>query len=340
MKSIKLNKILFTRNRDREKEAGDFFNKTYVGLTNIIPLIFAIFFTPAIITTSFLSKEILVIIANLSLSLGYTTNFLYRMFRNEVSKAELLITLITLTAFLAIAYFLCPPIASLTFISVLGFVNQMAVAVNLFFLIKHIVVPPCKKLIENVAQYLGFDIAGRYYSKPPLTLDGDRYVIDNLLRNTYGHDSFSPEYKPQELNSFNKLLTKLSHYIDKYDESIFGYINNRAEIADLEDQISKLTTQGIPDSGYTFIKRKIEFKTTKIKMLQEARETVLHAIQNPQLVTKHILRFFNGVSEKDLDQKPQEVLNTGLENLQKEIQRQQQKISSLEECLPTIRKIC
>lgn len=335
MKPFKLNKAYFTRNRDREREVGDFFNKTYIGLTSIIPLVIAIFFTPAIITSSFLSKEILVILANISLSLGYTTNFMYRVYRNEVSKAELLITLLTLAGFIAIAYFLCPPIASLTFISVLGFSNQMAVAVNLFFLIKHIVVPPCKKLIENVAQYLGFDIAGRYYSKPPLALENDRYVIDHLLRNTYGHDSYSKQFKHEELNSFNKLLTKLTHYIEKYDESILGYINNRAEIADLEDQISKLTTQGNPDSGYTFIKKKIGFKLTKIQLLKEARETVNQALENPQADAKNVLRFFKGVSEKDLTENLHAVLTSGQVYLQKEIDKQQNKINSLEECLPS-----
>ena len=187
---IKLNKKLFARRHDREKEIGDIFNKTSRGLTSIIPFIVTVFFTPALITTSLFSKEILLMLANLSLSLGYLSNFVYRLFQKQVSKAELLITLLTLAALITIAYILCPPAAALSFISALTFINQLAVVVNLFFLIKHVVVPPCKKFIENLAQYLGFNIAGRYFSKPPLTLDNDRYVIDQLLKNSYGHDSF------------------------------------------------------------------------------------------------------------------------------------------------------
>ncbi len=299
-----------------------------------MPLIITMFFTPALITTTLFSKEIILILANLSLSLGYLTNFAYRIYKNQVSKSELFVSFISLIAFLTLAYVLCPPIATLTFISALTAINMMAVAVNLFFLIKHVIVPPCKKLIENVAQFLGFDIAGRYYSKPPLTLENDRFIIDHLLRTTYKHDSYSPEFEPEELERFNNMLTKLSQYIDKYDESLLGYINNQAVIADLEDQIAKLTTQGNPDAGYTFLRKKIGFKTTKIHLLEEARAKLLSELESPK-DTKLMFRFFKGVEETDYVSNPQPVLREGLESLQNEIQRQQDKIASLNACLPS-----
>jgi hypothetical protein len=331
---LKLNKSYFARNHRREKEFGDFFKKTTSGLSYIMAISITVFFTPAIITTSLFSKEIIVMLTNMSLSLGYITNFAYRIYQHEVSKAELLISLLTLATFLIFAYFLCPPFAALSVISVLGFLNQMALAVNLFFLMKHVVVPPCKKFIENIAQSMGFDIAGRYYSKPPLTLQQDRYILNMLLMKAYGHDSYSPEFNEKEIESFNNLLTKLSSYIDKYDESILGYINNKDDIAELEKQIALLTTKANPMSSYTFIRKKISFKTTKVKMLQAAEETVSRALNNPNDDASQALNFFSNLDIDELTINRQESLKEGLLCLDKEIQRQKSKIVSLEACLP------
>lgn len=334
---LKLKKYLFSKNHDREKEAGDFFSKTSSGLTSVMPLILTVFFTPALITTSLFSKEIIVMLANFSLSLGYITNFAYRLYRKEVSASELLISSLTLAAFLTVAYLLFPPLAPISFIGVLIALNQMAVAVNLFFLIKHVLVPPCKKLIEHVAQYMGFNITGRYYSKPPLTLEQDRHVIDQLLMKTYGHDSFAPQFHQNQLDRFNALLMKQSSYIDKYDESILGYINNRAPIADLEDQITKLTVQGNPESSFTFIRKKIGFKTTKIKMMEQAKEIVLNAIEHPEQDVSEALHFFKPVKNMDLQKDRDKILATGLKCLDLEILKQQEKINSMESCLPITR---
>ncbi|WP_298626883.1 hypothetical protein [uncultured Legionella sp.] len=331
---LTLNKASFGRNRDREKEFGDIFNKTSRGLTSVMPMIITMFFTPALITTSLFSKEIILIVANLSLSLGYLTNFAYRIYTQQMSKTELFVTTTSLTAFLTLAYFLCPPLASISIISSLTVINLMAVAINLFFLIKHVIVPPCKKFIENVAQHLGFDITARYYSKPALTLENDRYVIDQLLRVTYKHDSWSPDFKPEELESFNNLLAKLSHYIDKYDESLLGYINNQDAIADLEEQIAQLTTQGNPGSSYTFIEKKIGFKTTKINMLEDARKTLTMELETPNKTHSPALRFFKGINSLEFQENPQQIIKEGLSCIEQEIRRQQDKISSLESCLP------
>lgn len=331
---LRLNKLFFARNRIREKDFGDIFNKTSRGLTNIMPLIITIFFAPVIITTSLFSKEIILMLANLSLSLGYLANFGYRLHQKEVSKAELLITTLTLLALLTLAYFLFPPLASVSFISILCAVNQMAVTVNLFFLVKDLIVPPCKKFIENIAQWLGFDIATHYYSKPPLSLEKDRYIIDELLKKSYNHDSYSPGFTQDELDRLNRLLIKLSHYIDKYDESVLGYIYNKDAIADLEQQIAQLIVQGNPDSSYTFIRKKIGFKTTKIHMLETAQQHVLTALKDPTSDATQTLEFFKGVERSELQKNREEVLNSELECLRHEIQRQKAKIESLEWCLP------
>lgn len=273
-------------------------------------------------------------LANISLSLGYLTSFCWRIYHGEISNTVLLISSLALIGFVVAGYFLFPPLTALTFINLFSFVNQMAVGVNLYFLVKDVIIPPCKKLIENIAQLMGIDIDGRYYSKPPLTLEDDRHIIDQLLTKVYGHDSFSPKFHQTQLDRFNNLLSKLSKYIDKYDESILGYINNKDAITDLEKQIAQLTTQGNAESSYTFIKRKISFKKTKINLLKEASEIISTTIATPESDTSEAMKFFDDVRESRLKNYRQRVLNSGLKCLEKEIRKQQEKITVLEECLP------
>ncbi len=330
---LKLNKTLFARHRTREKELGDIFNKTSSSLTNLMPFIITLFFAPVLITTSLFSKEIILMVANISLSLGYVSNFAYRLYRNEVSKSELFISAIIITPLLALTYFFYPAIIGLTFINALVFINQMAAAVNLFFLIKHNVVPPFMRAMESLAQFIGLDITARYYSKPPFSLDEDRFILDRLLIQTYGYDSFDSRFDERKITRFNKLLNKLSTYINKYDESLFGYLKNKDNIADLESQINLLTTQGNPDSSYTFIRKKIGFKTTKLKLLESAKKEVEESIKS-EAPSKRVLKFFNNVGEGQLKTNTKPVLLEGLKCIEDEISRQKEKIESLEACLP------
>ena len=331
--TIKRKKEKFARDRFREQEVGSIFSKTSNGLSSAFSLIVTLFFTPALITSSIISKEILVSFANIFLSLGYLTNFFYRIYKREISKAELIVSLFTLTAFLAAAFVFFPPVATLSALAVIQLVNQSAVAINMFFLIRHLLVPPVKHVIETIAHRLGFDIAGQYYSKPALTLEKDRFAVDRILEKQYGHDSHSPHYNAAQLNNLNKLLTKLTLYISKYDEILFGYIRNKDKITALEKNIEQLTQRGDPDSSYAFIRNKIRFKTTKIQLLQDAVVKVQQAIAKPDGQADQALSFFHlPLFHKKQDKA--ELLQTGLDDLQNEIKRQKAKIKALHECLP------
>lgn len=331
--ALKLNRTLFSRPHDREKDLGDFFNKTSSSIINLTPFLVPLFVAPALITTSLFSKEIILMLANISLGLGYLSNFAYRIYRKEVSKSELLVSVLILSYLLILSYAFYPVIASATLLNVLGIVNQMAAAVNLFFLIKHNVVPALMKLIEKTANFIGFDIAARYYSKPPLSLENDRFVLDRLMMQTYGHDTFDPQFEENKLTRFNKLLNKLSAYVNKYDQPLFGYLRNRDRIADLESQINALTTQGNPDSSYTFIRRKVGFKTTKIKLLEAAKKEVDAAIK-VENYDRAALRFFGDIDEQQFKKNTKMIFLEGIGCLELEIHRQKEKVESLEDCLP------
>lgn len=55
--NIKIKKEKFARNRSRENEVGSFFIKTSSGLTSASSVIIALFFTPALITSSISQKK-------------------------------------------------------------------------------------------------------------------------------------------------------------------------------------------------------------------------------------------------------------------------------------------
>lgn len=332
---LKLNKQPFARNRAREQEIGAFFNQTSSGITNVMPLIIPLFFAPALITTTFFSKEIILMLANVLLSLGYASNFAYRIYQNEVSKAELIIAALLIITLAALAYFFYPPIIAFSFINVLGIVNQIAAGVNLFFLVKDVIIPPCKRLIEKIAHLFGLDITGRYYSKPSFSLNDDRYVLDRLMTQAYGHDTVSPQFSEKKINSFNRLLSKLCAYINKYDESFLGYIFNKEAIAELQSHINQLTTRGNSDSSYAFIHRKIDYKKTKINLLESAKKEVMDALNAPSINAKPLLRFFSNANKEQLNIERKQTLLSGIRCIDKEISRQKEKINSLEACLPS-----
>lgn len=331
---ITLNKKYFARNKSRQEEHGAFFKKSSLLMAYFLPLILMLFFTPAVIATSLLSKEVFMMITNILLSLGYLTNFSFKVYTREFSKTELVISLLFLAAFIATAYMLFPPLGAISFINVLSFSNQISIAINIFFLLKHTLVPPGKRLVEKLFKKMGFNNNKQDSSVSLLSLDSDRAVIDRLLLRTYHHDSFSEDFREEQLASFNRLLQMLDKYQNKYQESFFGNINNQEKIADIEKQITQLVLYGNTDSSYGFIQRKIQFKTTKIKTLETAKALLKEDRYESEKGIKTKLQFFKGLTKRGYSKDKDTVTRDGLECLDKEIQRLEKKISSLQACLP------
>lgn len=333
--AISLKKSFFKRNRQREYELGSIFHKTSSNLNFFMGLIITIFFTPAIVVTSFLSKEILLILINVSLSLGYLVNYGYKCYRGEVSRLDMLLTVAFLAASLALAYFLFPPLGALSLLSTLVFINQMAIAVNLFFSFKNVIVPPCMKLIKNIGYWLGLEFSDRYFVKRDLNMKTDRFVIDTLLRKAYEHDSTSTEFNLEKIKPFNKMITVLSDYINKYDTPIMGYINNRSAISDLEKMVDNIVTNGQTDSALSFINRKINFKQTKLGMLRQVRQEFEGLEGNNEDPSAAAAQYLTGVNREQLHGTNRAGFFThAIATIDTEIRRQEEKIHLLEACKP------
>lgn len=330
--ALALNKKFFKRNRHRETEFGAFFNKTSTNLNYLMGLIITIFFTPAIVVASLLSKEILLILINLSLSLGFVCNYVYKCYKGEVSKLDMLITFGCLVGCVALAYFLCPPITGLTLLSVLVYTNQAAIAVNLFFTFKQAIVTPIMKLIKNIGSWLGFEIPSRYFIKLPLNVDEDRYVVDILLRKNHGYDSLSPKFENVQLKTFNKLIEVLSNYINKYDAPILGYLNNRTAITELEKSVDAIVTKGQTDSATAFINKKIDFKHTKLALLKKAHDEIKGLKSTKDDPYECVQKYLVNVDHQQLTSNRTRFFSDALFTIDAEIRRQEEKIKTLELC--------
>lgn len=338
-----LNKKYFSKNHDRETQVGDVFNKAASHLNSILSGVIAVFFTPTLIASSLMSKEIIIMLANIFLSLGCSVNFLYRLYQNEMSVAEFLVSFFSLTLLITATALVCGAAftiimpttsGSLVIINALNFTNQLASAINVFFLFRDFFVPPCKKALEKVVAWFGVDIGGRYYHKPPLTLKKDRFVIDRLLYSAYKHDSYSQSYTHEELDRLNRLLKKLCDYIEKYDEAFLGYFYNKSTIETIDKYIVQLTTQGASDSSYAFIKKKIRFKSTKLNLLKDAEEALKVAVEKPAEHYSDSMRFFSAAPSASSAEDKRAVLQEGLKKIRDKIGHLENSIGSLESCLP------
>lgn len=339
---IKLKKKYFVRNRDREEEFGSIFNKasTSIYLLNII---IAGIFAPAVIIPSLVSKDLLLMLANIFLSAGYATNFVYRLYSKEISTSELFITSVCLAFIFLITFHFFPAITTWNLINTISFINYSATIINGFFLARNIIIPPCKRLLEHVALSLGFPIGGRYFYRKDLSDDLDRFALDRLFRKHYKHDLSGKGDHAEKIAPFNNMLNKLTEYINKYNENLLGSVYNSGSISKIEDLIKQLTLDGKTTNCIDFIERKINFKRTKITLLKEAKATIdTITLKEDFDSVKQKLKFFQQYQSSRINTDRANLVKEASESLSNEIHRQEIKLKGsddndvigLEECLP------
>lgn len=334
--SVYLKKSFFSRNKEREEAYGSMFNKASLSITFIINVVIATLFAPVVILTSIAFKDVALMLANIFLSVGYSTNFFYRLASKEVSASELIISAITLAAFLVFTFYFLPVTTVWSLVNIINFCNHVATAVNGFFLVRNVIVPPLKKLSESVARFFGYEIGGSYFYQRPLRLGKDRFVIDKLFRKYYRHDVTQSKNFDEELRPFNNLLLKLVSYTDKYNEPFLGSLSNGEMISAHEKLIKQLIIEGNASNCILRIEQKMEYKKTKITLLESAKmevETITASDSIKDITSK--LRFFGAIPSKKVKTARAELKNECLDIIDTELKRQQEKLEALKACLPS-----
>ena len=329
-KNTSLNKLYFSRNRHRESEDQDIFNIAYRSLSFITNTVFPIIFTPIVVITNAVSHSILFNLLNFFLALGYGTQFLNRMILKEVEFPELFISLSMITMFAAVSFYSFPLSGALTLLNTLNVVNILSISINSFFLVRNYILPPLQAFIKQTLHFFNIEVSTTFFNIEKFSLEKDRPVLDRLLKKFYGHDSFAVDFKKDEITVFNKLLDKLVIYINRYNEPFLGALNNQDKINHLTKALDQLMIDGNTDSSIAFIRKKLDFKISKVKLLEQAVQVTQEEQTKKVPDISHLYRFFSHI-EKDNEKIS---IEQGLSSLQQELARQKNKIADLELCLP------
>ena len=328
---ITLNRVFFGRNRHREKEYDDVFSITYKSLAVLSNIVFLVIFPPVIAISNIFSHSFFLSIMNICLSVGYVAKVIHKIKEGEVSPLDLSISAIFLALSLAITFYLAPIISLVHLFDVIGIINLVATGVNSFFLVRNLLVPPCQAFVRYVMTFFGNEINTSVFNKAPLSLEQDRPVIDRLLRKFYNHDSFSDSFNEHQLVPLNNMLSTLSRYINKYNEPFLGNLINHDRINVLENAVSQYIVNGNTDNSTVFIKRKIDFKTTKLKLLTQAQRELIAGQETKQPLN---YSFFEPNSQRAEGQEEDDYA-LGLSLLNDEITKQNNKLALLQSCLVT-----
>lgn len=339
-----LNSKYFKRNQHRQILNSGLFGDAEASINWISRILLALFFTPVVAVTSLFAKSTIVIIANISLSIGYVINLFYRSYSGVISYPELLLNVVCIS----IAIFFASALTGITlfpvatFAGVLFSLNIIATAVNSFFMIKNLIIPALTRLLESVCAKIGLEINTKLFQRPPLTIDKDREIIDRLFKKHYGFDTFDERFKSNDndieryLKPFNNILHTLTDYLNKYHHQAFGNVVNQQQITLIEKLINELVCDGETSNVFKFLDKKIDFKATKLQLLRTVKENVSIAIEDKSILkfNEMLFKYYRNIPGADNSAEKISLGTEALSLIGKEIKRQENKRENLLKCKP------
>jgi|GEM_PF-3878457 len=265
---------------------------------------------------------------------AYLTDYLYRVYNNDIGTVELTLSVMMVIGLLTSAYLFMPAITLYSLTHLFHSVHILAITLNTFFLFRDVLIPPMKRATEYVLSYFGVDYQDTYIQESDFNFEMDDVAIDRLFMRAYNQNIDEIEAPEEKIKPFNRLIQTLVRYANRYNDSLLGNIHNSSKIKQMKSYIEQITEDGNDANAMSFIKKKIAFKTSKLRKLRNARnarnEIESITTQDDENTIKHKLRFFNQRNQ---------TINYGhrrmaLDTIDREIQRQERKVSSLEACRP------
>lgn len=343
---MKLKHSAYGRNHDIEEQSGYLFNKTSTSILFLLNIFLGVFLTPALITTSMIAKDTVLMIANIFLSAGYTTFFGSRLIKKEISLFELTASCLAIAACTALIMYFSPLAVPAGIFGALYYTNLVSTGINGFFLIRNIILPPLKRMSIFALNTLGFDFKVDLFTRPPLKMSSTlgkvkhEYAIDVLLRDNFNIDMYHDNLQNSEIETkikpFNQLITTLSEYINKYTDSFFGSIIKGNQINNLTSHIDEIYKTGKAGNAMGFIQMKLSRKQTKINLLEKIQSDINQIEQksNPlsdNTIKKKLNRYFEHINYRS---DKHAFFKQANELISKEISRQKAKCDKLKACLP------
>lgn len=340
---VQLKKSFYKRKNRLENRGSNPPKRAYNKMQALGPIIFGLFFAPAIIATTLISQTAFLMIANILLSVGSLLTIgygLYEKIRDKKYQAafwEFMFTAAIMTGLFFLAFNYAPLIAGSGFLATLCFMNLFASSINVFMLMRLIVLPPLLATTQYILSKLGLKSSIELESAPDFDLECDD-CANELITKNYTDESIinteNKDWKIQALLPFNKSKELIYKYIDKYLKSFFGAIERSGEIKSRQANYdSMVENRSIDGSHNVFFKNKLIAKSLKVQRLTNAYKECL---ENPPRAKplfaerKKILeKYFNKSSVKE-KVNHEEYLTA----LKTEIFNQYRKLITVLECFP------
>lgn len=341
-RKLKLNKGFFSRNKWREK--SDFFSHASYALTILGNVLVAVFFSPTVATATISVQDLLVMVTNVLVASGYLYEFVRRLYKaGLVLPIERFLTLTGIVLAIVIAVNLSPLVftVALTPSTLLVCCSTLATAINSFFCVKNIIIPPLKRFLENNLGYWVFNKSEDSSEEITLNPDKDDSVI-RILLDLKSSERVSDSHQV-ELDRFNKILLKLNAYKNKYNERFLGSVRHRQDIQDMEDGMTAIQVEGKFSKARDFLNTKRQRKAAKKWKLEDAIGVLDKAIDDLEqkspgkdwsIYNETASKYFEGFESVANCEDMVKLLNDGRSIIKEEVERQQRKIAELEECLP------
>ncbi len=338
----------FQRPKTRENLANGIFSDAKDSINWVNKILITLFFTPVVGITDILAKNSIIVLGSITVAIYNLTNYIYRLIQNDVSIIEILLNFFFICIAICIAIMLTPysiPVI-INFSSILFLINVAATGVNSYFLIRDVLVPPIYILIKELGfKLFGIKITGYLYKRKEFTLQDDYDVLLELTRKDYAgkkleNNDSDPETK-ETVNTYNKLLNKLVFYYNKYNQNFLGHVRFQSDIDQIDKIIKEVTINCKTSTAYEKIDRKITFKLSKIERLSKAKQDISKAASVNHLTNfNQTLRMYinmpcvwTGAHANSIREIPG-AEKIACELISSEIERQKEKINSLQECLP------
>ncbi|MDF1758496.1 MAG: hypothetical protein P1U74_09405 [Legionellaceae bacterium] len=347
---IKIKKSYFSQSNGSDSENNTFIDKITRNSLLLGKALFVLILAPSVVVASFFSQGAFLILANILLASCVVVGFGNRLFKKEADFNELLISVALIGLLFLLAFYFLPSIPAWGVIGALCVVNLIATSINVFSVLREVLVPPFKLLIHHVCKLFGVEVRLGLFHKKHLDIENssyDKQAIMFLKQNKFKKEGTGLD---EIVTCVNKASDLHCWYVNKYEGSLFGSINNYDSINTVKSARASLAN-GSHDASYNkFLQKKYNRKQTKLNMLTHARG-ILFDNKDSSEVTPEVESVLNKCFERDnywlfkfcISSKvvpTSTAIKEGIKALDIEIVRQKDKIDGcdsrvgLNECMP------
>lgn len=283
----KLNNF-YKSDKSLARKGDNISKRVHKNMQALGPIIFALFFAPTVVVvSSIMSQAAFLIASNIFLSLGFLVSItygIYEKFTNQRKLAavlELVFSLAIIAGLFFLAFYFTPFIGGWSFLGTLSFINLFASSINIFMLIRVLLLPPILSSLQAFLVKCGFEKAKieLEYSRDIRAVGEDNTSEDfcaNILLIKYPESCrrFDDNWKKEAIKPFNHAKNVIRDYENKYQSSLLGNVIRSSDIANRRSNYMNMVERGDTDSIFAFFRRKLIDKSSEVRKLTVAAGSV------------------------------------------------------------------